>query len=179
MPTPKRPPAPSPHLPEEASPDSDRPTVPPSFDLDEFARDSEVRLRSVQPATGETTTDEARRLLEQGEPEMALFLLARLLQLAPMNADASALSQKCSVALEQQCWSVIGPHSTILVVAVSPGELKGFALDNVSGFLLALIDGRTNVETLLDLCGLPRLTALRHLRDLVTRGIVQIRARGT
>jgi hypothetical protein len=47
-----------------------------------------------------------------------------------------------------------------------------FALDNVSGFLLSLMDGATNVEAILDISGLPRLLALRHLRSLVERGIV-------
>jgi hypothetical protein len=60
----------------------------------------------------------------------------------------------------------------VLVVAVSPNELLGYGLDHLSGFLLSLIDGATDVETVLDLCGRPRLLALSHLRDLVARGIV-------
>ena len=43
--------------------DDDRPTVLPPFDAEAFARDSELKLRASTPPKGETTTDEARRLL--------------------------------------------------------------------------------------------------------------------
>jgi hypothetical protein len=166
--------------PDEPEPTSDRQTVLPDFDPEAFARDSEVQLRPARlPKGGETTTEEARRLLEEGEPERALFLLARLLEQAPLHVEGNALSKECAAAFEQECLSVIGSPATVLVVALSPDELKGFGLDHVSGFFLSLMDGHTNVETLLDLCGLSRLPGLRHLRDLVQRGIVQVRRRGT
>jgi hypothetical protein len=56
---------------------------------------------------------------------------------------------------------------------LSPVELKGRGLDSVSGFLLSLMDGATDVETLLDLCGLRRLLALRHVRGLLAYEIVE------
>jgi hypothetical protein len=152
--------------------EEDRPTVLPPFDADAFARDSELRLKAVVPPRGETTTDEARRLLEDGKPEDALFLLAPLLEQAPLGSEARALANECGEALERECWLVIGSRSAILRVAVSPEELKGFTLDHVSGFLLSLMDQVTDVELLLDISGLPRLLALRHLRGLVTRGVV-------
>ena len=108
----------------------------PPFDPDAFARDSEVKLHSVPPVTGETTTEAARRLLADGEPEEALFLLARLLEQMPLDTEARALSAECSAALERDCWSLIGPPGGVLEIMVAPAELKGFALDNVSGFLL-------------------------------------------
>jgi hypothetical protein len=115
----------------------------------------------------------AQAALQDGEPERALFLLSSLLDLAPFHAEANALSSECRVALERECLSAIGSVSTILVVSVSPQDLMGFGLDHVSGFLVALLDGATDVESVLDLCGLPRLLALRHLRGLVARGVVE------
>jgi hypothetical protein len=159
--------------------DGDRATVLPEFDVDAFARDSELRLQAAQPATGETTTDEARRLLREGKPEEALFLLARLLEQMPLDAEARSLSNECGAVLERDCWAVIGSRSAILAAAVSPDELKAFGLDHVSGFLLSRIDGVSDVDTLLDISGLPRLLALRHLRGLVARGIVAERRRGS
>jgi predicted transcriptional regulator len=70
--------------------------------------------------------------------------------------------------------SVIGRESAMLVPAVSAEELRSFSLDNVSGFLLSLMDGSTSIESILDLSGLPRLLALRHLRSLLERGIVVV-----
>jgi len=113
-----------------------------------------------------------------GDHEDALFLLAHLLELAPLHPEATTLSNECRQALERQCLSAIGSETAVLVAAIPPEELKRFALDNVSGFLLSLMDGATNVESILDICGLPRLLALRHLRGMLDRGIVII-ASGT
>jgi hypothetical protein len=163
----------------ESDPEEDRPTVIPEFDPQAFARDSEMRQRPALPSTGASsaggsTIDEARRLLREGDAEQALFLLSRLLELAPLHSEASALSNECRAVLERECLAAIGSVSAILVVVVGSEELKGLGLDNVSGFLLSHMDGHTDVETLLALSGLPRLLALRHLRGLVTRRIVEV-----
>jgi hypothetical protein len=160
---------------DEPEPASDRQPVLSAFDPEAFARDSEKQLRPVRPALGDTRTEEARRLLEEREPEQAL-LPARLAEQAPRHVEGNARSKECA-ALERDCLSVIGSPATILVIAVSPDELKRFGLDHVSGFFLSLTDGHTSVETLLDLCGLSRPLGLRHLRDLVARGIVRVRWR--
>ncbi|MGD0529112.1 MAG: hypothetical protein ABSE49_28495 [Polyangiaceae bacterium] len=155
----------------------ERPTVVPAFDPEAFARDSEIKQRAAAPAGGEPTIDLARRHHLAGEHEEALFLLTRLLELAPLHPQASELASECRRALERDCLSAIGSESAVLALAVSPEELKRFALDNVSGFLLSVMDGATDVETILDISGLPRLLALRHLRSLLDRGIVAVVSR--
>jgi hypothetical protein len=149
-----------------------RATVIPDFDTDAFARDSEVRLRAVPESGGEPTIDRARRLHKSAEYEEALVLLKHLLDLAPFHPAGSALAAECRVALERECLNAIGSASTVLVPAVTAEELKRFSLDNVSAFLFSQLDGATEVETVLDVSGLPRVLALRHLRALVQRGIV-------
>jgi hypothetical protein len=154
--------------------DDEHPTVVPGFDPEAFARDSELRQRAVQPMGGEPTIEQARRLHHDGGHEQALFLLTRLLELAPLHPEATALACECRAALERECLSAVGSASAVLVVALSPQELKRYNLDNVSGFLLSVMDGATDVETILDIAGLPRLLALRHLRKLLERGIVAV-----
>jgi hypothetical protein len=171
-PPPSRSPPPEPGVP-EGDPD-ERPTVVPDFDPADFARDSEIKQRAALALGGEPTIDQARRLHLDGEHEQALFLLTRLLDLAPLHPEASRLSSECRQALERDCLSAVGSESAILVVAVSPEELKGFTLDHVSGFLVSVMDGATDVETILDISGLPRLLALRHIRSLLERGIIVI-----
>jgi hypothetical protein len=144
----------------------------PAFDPEAFARDTEIKQRGASGVGGEPTIDQARRLHLEGEHERALFLLARLIELAPLHPEATKLSIACRGALEGECLSAVGSELAVLIPAVSPEELRTFALDNVSGFLLSLMDGATNVETILDISGLPRLLALRHLRSLLERGIV-------
>jgi hypothetical protein len=152
----------------------ERATPVPDFDPEAFARDSEMRQRVAPVAGAEATIDQARRLHLDGEHEQALFLLAHLLELAPLHPDAGRLAADCRAALEQQCLAAIGSESAILVVAVTPEELKTFSLDHVSGFVLSLTDGATDVGTVLDISGLPRLLALRHLRSLLERGLLAI-----
>ena len=146
----------------------------PEFDPEAFARDSETKQRAAVAEGGEPTIDQARRHHLAGEHEEALFLLTRLLELAPLHPEGSKLASECRQALERDCLSALGSKSAIFVVAVSPEELKRFTLDNVSGFLLSVMDGATDVETILDISGLPRLLALRHLRSLLERGVVAV-----
>jgi hypothetical protein len=152
----------------------DRSTVVPEFDIQAFARDSEMRQRAASVNDGSATIEQAWRLHLDGHHEEALFLLARLLELVPLHPDATRLSIDCREALERQCWSEIGTGATVLVLAVSTEELKQYSLDNVSGFLLSLMDGDTNVEAVVDISGLPKLLALRHLRSMLERGIIVV-----
>ncbi len=154
--------------------DEDRPTAIPAFDPEAFARASENRQRAAIEG-GESTIDQARRLHAGGEHERALFLVTRLLELTPSHAEASALAGACRVAIERACVAAIGSPGDVLVSKVSPSELRRFALDPVAGFLFSRIDGATTVEEVLDICGLPRAEALRHLANLRSRGIVGVR----
>jgi hypothetical protein len=149
-----------------------RPTLVPDFDPEAFARDSETRQRSASLGGGQPNMEEARRLHLGGDHEAALFLLTHLLGLTPLDAEATTLATQCRTALERECLSSIGYEAAVLVQAISGEELKSFALDNISGFLLSLLDGTTSVETILDIAGMPRLLALRHLRKLLERGII-------
>jgi hypothetical protein len=74
--------------------------------------------------------------------------------------------------LERECIVALGSERARLVVAISAEELKSFALDHTSGFLLSLLDGATSLEEVLDIAGVPRLVALHHLRQLMERGII-------
>jgi hypothetical protein len=64
----------------------------------------------------------------------------------------------------------------LLVIAVPLDELKRHSLDSVMGFLLSLLDGATDVETLIDISGLPRPLVLDHLRSLLERGVIARRS---
>jgi hypothetical protein len=169
-PPPKR----TPREQQAADPDDDRPTLVPEFDPDAFARDSEIRQRSATALEGESAIDQARRFHRGGDHEQALFLVTRLLELEPLHPEAMSLSVECRAALERECLAAVGSESTVLTVAITADELKRFALDHVSGFLLSLTDGSLTVEAIVDASGLPRLLALRHLRNLLDRGIVSV-----
>jgi DNA-binding IclR family transcriptional regulator len=53
-----------------------------------------------------------------------------------------------------------------------PEQTDNEAIDNRISVLLPLIDGSSTLEAIVDVCGIPRLDALRALHDLVQRGVV-------
>jgi hypothetical protein len=56
-----------------------------------------------------------------------------------------------------------------------PERLKALPLDHKAGFVLACIDGESNVQTLIDVSGLPPVDVVRTLERLVELGIVLVR----
>ena len=150
----------------------DRPTLVPNFDPGAFARDSEIRQRAEALVDEDLTVERAQRLHLEGDHEQALSVLTRLLDLAPLHPEATKLSRQCRAALARECLTAIGSETAVPVLGVSAEELARFSLDNVSTFLLSRVDGVACVRDVLDVAGLPPLLALRHLRNLVERGLV-------
>lgn len=57
-------------------------------------------------------------------------------------------------------------------VAVSTEECMRHAIDHREGFVLSLLDGCSNVETLVDIAGLPEPETLGVLCELCARGLI-------
>ncbi len=61
-------------------------------------------------------------------------------------------------------------------VALSPEECEVGSLDHREGFILSLLDGASDIETV-DIAGMPAAEALAVLCDLCVRGIITLEAR--
>jgi len=59
-------------------------------------------------------------------------------------------------------------------IAVPRDELLAAPLDHRAGFIVSLIDGVQDVETILDVCAMRRLEALKILSDLATMGVIAL-----
>ncbi|HEV3192683.1 MAG TPA: hypothetical protein VGY54_19380 [Polyangiaceae bacterium] len=125
---------------------SNRPTVPPSFDVAAYARDSERKSRASLPASGtdavDITPSEVRRVTR------------------PHTGTV--------VTVEAWARTVFGTP----VVIMQPDSLKRLPLDHRAGFVLSLIDGSVDLETLVDLSGMDRNEVLALVRHLCDSGIV-------
>jgi hypothetical protein len=64
--------------------------------------------------------------------------------------------------------------SRIPALAIERAQLMRLHLDHHAGFLLSLVDGRTTVETLLDLSGMQTDETLRLLDELIGQGVVTL-----
>jgi hypothetical protein len=140
--------------------------------------DNQLRLFSVPPPSRSKTTPpgkrESIRSVERVTvvPTFDLEAFARESETRQVAAAPSTVESR--EGQERECLEAIGSESTVLLRAVSDDRLKHLAIGPVGAFLFSLLDGNTDVETVIDIAGLQRLEVLRHLRDLVERGIVVI-----
>jgi hypothetical protein len=121
----------------------ERPTTPPSFDVAKFAKDSDAHLRSAAPNA------------EAGLPRSETRLVTRPQMGAVMTDEAWARE-------------MVGAP----VVVVPSDELRRLPLDHRAGFLMSLMDGTIDLQTVIDISAMPRDEALHVVRDLYEAGIV-------
>jgi hypothetical protein len=136
-------------------PKSDRPTVPPAFDVEQYAKDSDARLAKAARVARDSDPGGPA---SQDSPPSGTRLLTR------PRADA---------ALGDEAWA--SAAKGVLVVVMPQEKIKLLPLDHRAGFLLSLMDGVTDLETLLEISPMPRGEALRVVRDLFEAGVVDLR----
>jgi hypothetical protein len=141
---------------------SERPTVPPSFDVAQYAKDSDARLRRARAVTEAPPPPSEADAKHGAEPVTAPNSEVRLVTRPDFRP-----------ALTDEQWAR-NVHGTPYVV-LPPGQLKRLPLGHRAGFLLSCIDGATDLETLVMLSSMPREETLRLARDLYESGIVAFR----
>jgi hypothetical protein len=127
---------------------SELPTVPPPFNVDRYAKDSDAKL-TVTPAQPRDEPAEARserRLITR--PKMA-------------------------AVVTDESWA--REMTGLLVSTMALEQLKGMPLDHRAGYLLSWMDGSIDLETLIEVSTMARDDVLRMVRDLYEAGIVEFR----
>lgn len=107
----------------------------------------------------------------------ALRFAELILGREPDNDQAKRCAENCRRRLLGLYSSKIGSMSAVPVPALSETQLRWLGLDHRSGFLLSRVDGIATVEDVLDVCGMPRLEALKTLVDLLERGAIRVETR--
>jgi hypothetical protein len=170
-------------------------TVPPvrSEEVDRL-RDLAVRS-SLRPEPMDGDGD-ALDLIERSRPSQQLDLVGEMEELyalddltgalrfaelimgrEPDNDQAKRCAENCRRRLLGLYSSKIGDLQAVPVPAMSETELRWLGLDHRSGFLLSRVDGLATVEEVLDICGMPRLEALKTLVELLNRGAIRVESR--
>jgi hypothetical protein len=135
---------------------SDWPTLPPAFDVAKFAKESDRRIGVAKPVSLPPPAP------EPGVPEQSeIRLLTRPEMAAAVTDDTWARSM-----------------TGVLVVVMAVERLKRLPLDHRAGFLLSLMDGAMDLETMVEVAGMPREEVLRLVRDLFESGVVDFRTSG-
>jgi hypothetical protein len=125
---------------------TERPTIPPSFDVAKFAKDSDEHIRSVAPVEDALLPSSETRLITR--PQMG-------------------------AAITDEAWArgMVGAP----VVVMSSQDLRRLPLDHRAGFLISLMDGTIDLQAVLDVSAMAPDEALRIVRDLFEAGIVEFR----
>jgi hypothetical protein len=134
---------------------------------------------SAGPEITERTIDdplaEMRERFSLGDYTGALEMSELILAEEPGNLEAAECGENCRSVLEQMYAARLGPLERVPLVVVPRTQMRWLSMDHRAGFILSLIDGSSSVELILDVCGMPKLDALRILQELVQQKIVAFR----
>jgi hypothetical protein len=133
----------------------ERPTVPPAFDLAEFARRSEARLRAGAKAAPEVEDSTIRR---------------RRPDLGDLSERRTGTMPSVQPVRDDEAWA--RSRRGVPCLAIPASQVRELPLDNKAGFLLSLMDGATDLNTLVEVSAMERDEVLRILRDLYDSGVV-------
>lgn len=121
--------------------------------------------------------DQCQRFLVQDDPKSAAAAAELALQAAEAADDAQAwalLGPRLSL-IERAFAMSLGPKTGIPYLVRGLSAIDSKTVDHRVGYLASCIDGHTDLASLLDICGMPRLEALRALAQLYFHGFLRLR----
>jgi hypothetical protein len=130
---------------------SDRPTIPPSFDVEQYAKDSDARV-----ARGRAPEPDEAPQSGQAKKQSEMRLATR---------------REMSAATADEAWAQSMEGSPLCVMTAE--ALKQLPLDHRAGFLLSLMDGSTDLDVVVEIAGMARSEVLRIVRELFEAGVIQ------
>lgn len=133
-----------------------------------------VDTRSRPSTAGLDIAQEMRDRFELGDYTAALRAAELLLGHDPNNAEATSVSAECRERLAGIFVARLGPLERVPRAAVAPENVRWLGLDHRAGFLFSLVDGENSFETIVDICPMPRLEALKTLVELLDMGAVEL-----
>ena len=113
--------------------------------------------------------------LDAGDPEAAVDLLQRALSGAPCDLEIKKLYAKACAAFREKVHASELPPDRAPVVVRSLDDLKDQNLTPEEVFLLSRINGSWDLESIVAISPLDEVDALRLMKRLKDRGIIEIR----
>lgn len=116
----------------------------------------------------------AERKLEQ-DPEAALLIVQKALQLQPNNPEAQSLLPSAEEKYIKSAYEKggISPGS-VPKLLVSPADLTNQQIDPQEGFVLSRINGAWDIQSILSICPFREADCLRMISKLMERGIIGV-----
>jgi hypothetical protein len=129
----------------------------------------------ITERTIEDPVAEMRERFSLGDYTGALEMAELILAEEPGNLEAAECGENCRTVLESMFAAKLGALNRVPMVVVPRTQMRWLSIDHRAGFVLSLVDGSSSVDMILDVCGMPKLDALRILHELVERKIVAFR----
>jgi hypothetical protein len=133
---------------------SDRPTVPPAFDVEKYAKESDQRIAVPKAA----------------EPDPQPWAAPE----SPQSEVRLVTHPAMGAVVSDEAWAAMMGGAPVVVMPLD--LLKRLPLDHRAGFLLSLMDGQHALETMVEIAGMERAEVLRFVRDLFEAGVVDFRS---
>ncbi|HEU5059281.1 MAG TPA: hypothetical protein VFU21_22265 [Kofleriaceae bacterium] len=139
---------------------------------------------SMDPSLGEDAVkarvgwliNRARTENHAGHFPIAVVAIDLALEQYPDSAVAQKLIYSNREILYEVYRSFLGDMHAVPSLAMPMDKIPMHELDHRAAFLLSRIDGALTLEDVLDVSGMARLEAFRHLCRLLLRGILEIRS---
>jgi hypothetical protein len=138
---------------------------------------------SIDPSLGDDAIkarvgwliNRARSEQDAGHFPMAVVAIDLALEQHPDSAVAQKLIHSNRDVLYDVYRSFLGNMHAIPSLAMAMDKIPLHELDHRAAFLLSRVDGVLTLEDVLDVSGMARLEAFRHLTRLILRGILELR----
>ena len=114
----------------------------------------------------------ARRDLDDNNPEGALLLIQRVLQEEPKNLEGQNLLRTAEEKLIKLLFETELPPHAVPQLLVTPDDLTAQQLGPQEGFVLSRINGEWDIESILSICPFRDADCLRMIKKLLERGII-------
>lgn len=153
---------------------SDRPTDLPSFDLPEFAKrhraSTDRGLNAIDPL--EERAHALAKALGQRLYDDALRIAHAILRDRPEDMVALSSIDHCRTSLEALHAFSTSALMRTPSLAIGGPALQALPLDHRAGFIISLVDGRSTVSLILDMCPMKRPEALAVIFALVEDSVL-------
>jgi hypothetical protein len=139
---------------------------------------------TVDPSLGDDSVkarvgwliNRARSENHAGHFPVAVVAIDLALEQHPDSAVAQKLIHSNREVLYEVYRSFLGDMHAVPSLAMAMDKIPMHELDHRAAFLLSRIDGVLTLEDVLDVSGMARLEAFRHLSRLLLRGILELRS---
>ena len=119
---------------------------------------------------------EARRLIAQQQFEESFELLQRAAEAGEFNLDLEATVELVRANLFTTYRDFVGDLKGVPTLAADKNEITKYNLPSDAGFLLSLVDGVMDLESLMTVSGMDAFEALRNTKNLIDVGIVRMQS---